>query len=153
MKNRYCVTWDEVIDWVYKIEIEYRDYLVFGIPKGGMILASCFKNLPTISHDLDLYYNHDEIDKILIVDDIVDSGNTKKKWVEKYPNAKFEALIDKQNNEDHKKYGWVVFPWENENIDIDENIDRIVQYYDKWNSVNKKDFKKYITKYFEDFMI
>lgn len=153
MKNKYYVSWEDVIDWIYKIEIEYRDYLVFGVPKGGLILAGCFKNLPTIFYDLDFYYNHNEIDKILIVDDIVDSGKTKKKWLDKYPNAEFEALIDKQNNKEHKKLGYVVFPWENDKIDIDENIDRMIQYYDKWNCIKRDDFKKYIVKYFEDFMI
>ena len=102
MKKHY-VTWDDVFKWINKIENQYHNYTIYGIPKGGMILAGFFTKLK-ITHNPD--YAH------LLIDDIIDSGRTQKVWKKKYPDLIMESMFDKQKYEEHKKLNWIVFPWE-----------------------------------------
>lgn len=135
MKKNY-INWNNIIHWVKSIENKYKNEQVFyyGIPKGGMILAGFFEGMRPIS-DIDYFYRKSITLKkhIIIIDDIVDTGRTKQKYLEKYPECRFEAMIDKQNIKEHKNFGWVVFPWEDVKIDINENIERILQYYNLTN--------------------
>jgi hypoxanthine phosphoribosyltransferase len=129
MKKHY-VTWDDVFVWITKIENQYHNYTIYGIPKGGMILAGFFSKLK-ITHNPD--YAH------LLIDDIIDSGRTQKEWRKKYPNIIMESMFNKQKYDDHVKLGWIVFPWENEK-DHEEELERIIQYYNE--EVNKDNIDK-----------
>ena len=121
------ISWDEFNENVEKLvsKIKDVDYIV-GIPRGGLILAV------TLSHKLDIkhmtvdhlekledlnFLNYDR-KKILIVDDISDSGQTLKYYKKAgYTTATLDVrstTITKPNyyvnwidNAD-----WIVYPWE-----------------------------------------
>lgn len=114
-----------------KIRLEKRDSFVniFGVPRGGVpvtyLVANCSLYIQVVDHV-------DEAD--FIVDDIIDSGSTKKRYGESHPAIPFLALIDKTNPECEYSGEWVVFPWERaEDADaptetIEDNVTRILQY-------------------------
>lgn len=90
---------------------------VYGVPKGGMIAAG-FLEQATITPYPD--------EANIILDDIVDSGRTRQKYLDKYPDAKFVALFEKRDE-------WLVFPWEKDHPNaqgdtIQENITRMLQF-------------------------
>jgi len=140
MNEKYYMTWDDMFHRLYLLQEYWNDALsyfiptknypvrVYGIPRGGMILASFCKGWvsvykPELAH--------------IIIDDIVDSGKTMKKYENKYmldknTHVPVVGLIDKKSNEEHKKLGWIVFPWESDKEDkedIDDHIIRILELY------------------------
>lgn len=131
--KKHFVTWNNILIWIKSIEEKYKDTIpiYYGVPKGGMILAGFFNNSLRPILDIDYFYKENSLlnSHIVIIDDIVHTGKTRDKYLKKYPECKFEAMFNKQDNKDHKKLGWVVFPYENVNIDINENIERILQFY------------------------
>lgn len=96
-----------------------------GVPRGGMFIAylihgyapNAFKLVDDIS------------DAHVIVDDLIDSGKTRDRYLEEYPNAEFFALLNKQEQPD---LGWVVFPWEVKDFEevetVEDNIVRLLQH-------------------------
>lgn len=114
MENKYVMTWTEA-----KVRAsKYQGRSCFGIPRGGNYVAALLGNVV------------DEIEAAeYIVDDIVDSGETKARWLARYPDKKFFALVDKTIAGD-KNLGWVVFPWEAQNKEFNptDAIVRIIQY-------------------------
>jgi hypothetical protein len=75
----------------------------------------------------------------IFIDDIVDSGRTKEKYLAKFPNAKFYALIENENGKPDNP--WIVFPWEeNSESSIDDAFVRLEQYY----GIDKKIIKNNI---------
>lgn len=67
----------------------------------------------------------------VFIDDIVDSGETKKTYLEKYPGKKFFALIDKTVSHafEYLKDEWIVFPWEGDTTgSVETNITRLLQF-------------------------
>lgn len=91
----------------------------YGIPRGGAILAGI----------LALKYNQevsDIKDADIIIDDIVDSGRTRDKYVKLYPNKEFCSLYYK----DKEDLAWYVFPYEGEDNlkDFDDLIIRIFEH-------------------------
>ena len=131
--EKFYLTWNEVYDWCDKIEIFYQPTMreplkVYGIPRGGLCLAGVLCDYTPFC---DLVVDIEEA--TLIVDDIVDSGRTKKKYTKLNKNASFEALVDKKKNKKWKNdKSWIVFPWENDKTDdFDDNIVRILEFYGK----------------------
>jgi len=112
------VPWNWVFGRLQKID--QADKIVYGIPKGGMC-ASAFLKKASVTHDPEK--------ATLFLDDVVDSGRTKKIYEDRYPQTPFFALIDKK---DWDLSGWLVFPWEKEHPGkedtIQENIVRQLQY-------------------------
>lgn len=101
-----------------------RALKLFGVPRGGIIPAysvASHSKLLTVTED------HNEAD--IIIDDIIDSGATRKHWNSIYPNKPFFALIDHSDASLREKQGWVTFFWEKsvENS-IDDNIRRLLQF-------------------------
>jgi len=100
MKNNIFLTWDDVIARIEYIKKKHKinnKTKIFGVPKNGMILAGFFNaiNVP-IPDDADI-----------ILDDIIDSGLTKKKYKKLFPKKKFITLFEKDS-----KVDWVNFPFE-----------------------------------------
>lgn len=108
---------------------EPRTIRVFGVPRGGVFAAYAL-----LAHaDYEIVTSPDEAD--VIVDDIIDSGSTCNRYFLSHPLIPFCVLIDKrlENNTTHPKLGWVVFPWEANDIDvpdetIEDNVRRILQF-------------------------
>lgn len=100
---------------------------VFGIPRGGVSVAYMLEAMfPT---------NFITVEDInvanIAVDDLIDSGSTKRKWEEKYPTIPFFTLIDKNGSGNAFKDTWIVFPWErNDTGDegVEDNIIRLLQF-------------------------
>lgn len=114
--------WDDVnllLDNIYeqcKGEIDY----VTGVPRGGTILAILY------SHRFDIPYmerSSNHYPRLLILDDIADSGKTIFNLRDEMFNPKFATLHYKTTSiakpeyfakEIPDDYGWIVYPWEKE---------------------------------------
>lgn len=120
MKKKH-ISWEQVQNRINGILIE-RGTKVYGVPKGGMIVASILKEY--FCDEITLVFNPAEA--TLIVDDIVDSGKTRDQYITKYPDTEFFALY-----EAHPDY-WMVFPWESDHPageeSVEDNIVRILEY-------------------------
>jgi len=97
---------------------------VFAIPRGGIPAA-----LAVACHHGNLQLVDDPAEADLFIDDIIDSGDTMRRWCNEYPGKPFFALIDKTEKDGDLSGHWVVFPWE-ETVEggIEDNIKRLLQY-------------------------
>lgn len=97
---------------------------VFAIPRGGIPAA-----LAVAGHHGNLHLVDDPAEADLFIDDIIDSGDTMRRWCDEYPGKPFFALIDKTEKDGELSGHWVVFPWE-ETIEggIEDNIKRLLQF-------------------------
>jgi len=98
--------------------IDRPENIVYGVPKGGMIAAGFLQNAKSTCYPENAN---------IILDDLVDSGATKKFYEEKYHEADFVSLIPKNTDE------WIEFPWETDHPQeqsdsIQENIIRLLQF-------------------------
>lgn len=111
------ITWEEIMEGLELIDDPNN--IVYGIPKGGMIVAGFLKHAQI---------TYDPNKANIILDDLIDSGITKQKYEKKFPDKSFIALIEKSQNE------WIVFPWETDHPQQDqgdsihENIIRMLQF-------------------------
>lgn len=89
----------------------------YGVPRGGAVVAGLTGRAV------------DSPDKAaFIVDDIIDSGRTRKEWVAKFPGKPFHALVDKTRNPD-KRLGWIHFPWEEKpEVDAEHSVVRLLEF-------------------------
>jgi GTP cyclohydrolase I len=107
------IIWPEVYDFINTLPIG-ANTRVFGIPRGGAILAGLTKRAISNVEYADF-----------IVDDIIDSGTTAEKY-KKY-NKKMYFMIDKRKDEYKNK--WIKMPWEQDGeTDIQDHIIRIIEY-------------------------
>jgi len=106
------ISWQEIDDKIEKIKKEWKGAKIWGVPKNGLILS------------LRTGFNEDDIEKAdVILDDIIDSGNTKQRIVSIFPSKPFVALYEKK-----EENVWYKFPWETQENDIEQNIVRILEY-------------------------
>ena len=93
---------------------------VYGIPRGGLILAVC------LSHDLNLPLLKIPTKNSLIAEDISDTGNTLIKLIKNKNYKKIACLYSSNWTKvipDYyvkvkvKKFKWLVFPYENQNTE------------------------------------
>jgi len=89
---------------------------VFPIPRGGVPAA--YAVLAAAGH-FQLTLDPEEAD--FFVDDIIDSGTTMRKWCDEFPGKPFLALIDKTSSDCPWKGKWVVFPWEKEPTEVEDD--------------------------------
>lgn len=111
MKN--FITWEQINKRADRIRKKYPEAKFWGIPRGGQVVAGILGNAVDNINDCDV-----------IVDDLIDSGATKERYI-KYDKP-IVVLIDKRNEFTNE---WLVFPWENSEGDIDDNITRVLQYF------------------------
>lgn len=95
----------------------HRLLRMFPIPRGGIPVAYL---MLAENRMFSIVNDPDEADMFL--DDIVDSGETMKKWCDDYPDKPFLALVDKLDITDELKDSWVVFPWESVERAEDDTI-------------------------------
>jgi len=95
---------------------DHRTIKIYGVPRGGVPVAYMLAGFLPVSYVVD---TPEEAD--IIVDDIVDSGDTKFRYA-KY-NKPFYALYENQKE-------WLIFPYEESDIEtpVSDNIVRIEQY-------------------------
>lgn len=112
------ISWEQIMEAL--VPIDKPENAVYGVPKGGMIAAGFLKNARKT-------YRPEEAN--IILDDIVDSGTTRQKYIQKYPEAEFIAIVEKNEDRD-----WIVFPWEADHPNaqggdsIQENVIRMLQF-------------------------
>jgi hypoxanthine phosphoribosyltransferase len=123
--KKLFLTWDDFDDGVYAAIADYKAGPlvgklkgVYGIPRGGVILAA------SLSHHLDIPLLMEPEDCCLIVDDILESGDTMQKTINRFyqifPKGKFAAWVWVNKNPSlvagygrfESPEAWVVFPWE-----------------------------------------
>lgn len=115
------VGWSEVFERIHSTAP--RKLKLYGIPRGGAIVAGLI-----VAHnaDCEIVDSPEECD--VIVDDIIDSGNTRQVYA-KFGKQHY-ALIDKQAERLMGK--WVVFPWEyiekDKDSDPHASVTRLLQY-------------------------
>ncbi len=92
---------------------------LYGVPRGGAIVAGMTGRAVDSPHDADF-----------IVDDIVDSGATREKYLRDFGKP-FWALVDRSRpNSDDLSVGWIHFPWEEEDpvADPATNVTRLLEF-------------------------
>lgn len=118
--NKVYIPWIDIFQRIKQSEIDSDKNVIYGVPKGGMIITAFLKNA-NVTHNPE-YAN-------VILDDIYDSGKTAQKYIEKYPEKDFVALYDKRYENIND---WLVFPWEKDHPSgeetIEGNIVRQLQY-------------------------
>ena len=116
------VTWEEVENAVnffeYKYNTEQLDCeLILGIPRGGLVLATML----SYRLDLPLHIAGEPISdsKILVVDDIADTGKTLKTVLKNLSHSIVLTMHYHQQSTIEpyawlyeKKDKWIVYPWE-----------------------------------------
>tara|TARA_Y100000310_G_C20654256_1_gene801186 strand:- start:1303 stop:2145 length:843 start_codon:yes stop_codon:yes gene_type:complete len=109
--NKHKISWNEIYGRVTALPDDGKFY---GVPRGGSIIAGLTGMAVDTIEEADY-----------IVDDLIDSGETKKlheKWFKK----PFVALFDKRHEYQGK---WLVFPWEkNGETDIKDTVIRQIEY-------------------------
>ncbi len=98
---------------------------VYAIPRGGIAAAYAIASHST---RVFIYVDKPE-DADIFIDDLIDSGDTMRKYQAMNIDAPFYALLDKRTDEQFKDK-WVVFPWEtkDEYIGPTENIVRLLEF-------------------------
>lgn len=93
--------------WIYNRLRDVPPGRIFGIPRGGAIVAGLTGRAVDDPEDADV-----------IVDDIVDSGATRERWRALFPGKPLWALIDKQTMPEFTGR-WVRLPWEGTDLTAD----------------------------------
>lgn len=98
---------------------------LYGVPRGGVIVAGLIQAKFSGEYDFTMAESLESAD--VIIDDIIDSGKTKKDFENKAPNLPFLSLIDKSVGGMEGK--WVTFPWEvgEEAQGPTDNVRRLLQ--------------------------
>lgn len=96
----------------------------YAIPRGGipaLYAVMAASSLFTVADSPD--------DADFFMDDIIDSGETMKRYCDLYPGKPFFALIDKTDPVCPYKKDWIVFPWEGDaESGVEDNIRRLLQF-------------------------
>lgn len=102
-----------------------RIVCAYPVPNGGIPASLLIKGAFEKIQDRKMMIVEDPSEADIVLDDILDSGATRKKF-DQFP---FYTLVDKQSGPDKDK-GWFVFPWERAIKDEgpEDNIRRILQY-------------------------
>ena len=120
MIKKVFISWEEVFSLLDKIHEQTKgkiDY-VTGVPRGGTLLAILYSHRFNVKY-MERPSNH--YPKLLILDDIADSGKTFEDLKKEFPNPKYAALQYKEvssfepdyyGEKIDSDYGWIVYPWE-----------------------------------------
>lgn len=100
-------TWDDVAALVMSMDIP-QNAKVWGVPRGGSVVAGLLHLLRGVE------LVSSPTDATAIVDDLVDSGETRQRYTSRFPHALFVVLVEKTSNE------WLVFPWEKDDDAVDD---------------------------------
>ena len=80
---------------------------IYGIPKNGSIIALSLVTNPYFKSHMTLCTNGIDVD--VLIDDLIDSGRTKEKYMYQHPDAYFFTLIDKKKEYNNE---WIHFWFE-----------------------------------------
>ena len=110
------------------LDLKNKD-TIYGVPKNGTIIA--WKVVHYLyTKDIKTYVTYNPKRATVIVDDLIDSGRTMQKYVQGYGKP-FEAVYYKQdkhkNNGCKKKDEWIIFPWEADPLQNDDQEKHVVR--------------------------
>lgn len=113
--------------WHWRSSSVPRGLKVYPIPRGGIPVA--YALLPYVHSEI----VDDPAVADIFVDDLIDSGRTRDRFMEAYPGKEFFALIDKTDARTPIHLtSWVVFPWEvtadGEDRSADDIVIRLLQH-------------------------
>ncbi len=98
----------------------------YAIPRGGIPVGYLLMSVLQGAHIVD-----DPEQADFFVDDIIDSGETLRRYCDEYPGKAFFALVDKGGRNTFTGK-WIVFPWESANEEDDhsvtDNVVRMLQF-------------------------
>lgn len=112
------ITWQDIYDQASLIQrnlpvLFSRPLKTYGVPRGGMYVASLFGTVVDNINIADI-----------IVDDMEDSGATRSRYEKMFHDKPFLSLFSKQDPSH-----WFEFPWDIESdTEVGENVKRILQY-------------------------
>ena len=154
--NKLNLTWDDVAEradeqanWILTTRETSLPILLYGIPRGGIYAAQAISTaLSRRALMSRIVSSPEEAD--YFIDDIVDSGQTRKRIGEKHGNhIPFVSLV---NKEKESLEVWVSFPWERilKEDNPTENIRRLIEYIgDDPNREGLKETPKRVIKSYE----
>ena len=118
IKKTY-ITWNQVYKLLDKIHEQADDIkYVSGIPRGGLVLAVLYSHRYNVEY---MEYPSNHYPRLLILDDIADTGNTLKEWKERLHVPHYATLHYKRSSIIEPDYygkkmikedRWIVYPWE-----------------------------------------
>ena len=129
--KQHILTWNDVEHGISKIvsqiyDSQWRPEVIYGIARGGLIPAVMLAHKLNINNmGNTITHNGPSPTKLLVVDEICDSGNTFNSWP-RYPYYRYCALVNNIGGhnifKDVSYYGieinkekdpsWIIFPWE-----------------------------------------
>lgn len=116
--------------------------IIYPIPRGGIPAAYLvYGHLQKLTKNCKIVDN--PVEANVFIDDLIDSGKTRNRYLNKYKNKKFYALYEKGVNiiED-----WIVFPWEDNKESSMEDIPiRLLQTLNQDVEKNQKFIKSFTT--------
>lgn len=119
MSKRY-VSWEEYENLLKLLASRVSSSIsyIYGVPRGGLIPAVMLSHILDIPMVLDM--EHAKNSRLLVVDDIADSGKTLEKYGHHecatiFVNSKHCVLYPDYYSE--KTEDWIVFPYEKENVE------------------------------------
>ena len=122
--KKIILTWENIDEAISNLNLTNQK--VYGVPKGGMIVAGLAKQTFT---DITIITDPKKIKPDLILDDLIDSGATQIKYENKFSGVGFRALFDKRQIEGNP---WIVLPWEADHPageeSVEQNIIRMLEY-------------------------
>jgi len=107
----------EIAAQTFFIGAEYLS--IYGVPRGGIAVSFLVAEALNVRGNLVARVVFSSEDADFIVDDIIDTGKTKKLHDRLIGEGRFFALVDKQKNPDPF---WYVFPWEGSEVASAEDI-------------------------------
>ena len=120
-QEKVYLTWDDInkyVDEAINVLQWSKINYIYGIPRGGIIIATLLSykiNKPLLT-DISML---NDCSNVLLVDDIADSGNTLKEYMDGREFAqiyticyKEKSIIQPWYNLEVEENDWIVFPWE-----------------------------------------
>jgi hypothetical protein len=105
--QKTIITWQQIYERIEQMRACNHGKTFYGIPRGGSIIAGLLGNAVDDPRHADI-----------IVDDILDSGQTYRKWKAKFPLKKFIVAF---NRNEFGNGAWVEFPWEVHETVVERN--------------------------------
>ena len=118
------LTWADISEAVGALAIRHQPKPVFGVPRGGVapaVMLAGLWNVPVLDAP---------VNGCLIVDDLIDSGETRNRWTTAAPGCSFDALYRKPGvkGDQQEVDGWIVFPWEQNETGPEDAVRRLLQF-------------------------
>lgn len=95
---------------------------IYPIPRGGVPVAYMLLAIGTSTPEgfgYEVVATPEEAD--ILIDDVIDSGSTLNSWRNRFPEKPFHALVDKSDKNCPYRDKWIIFPWEHETGEVQDD--------------------------------